>query len=389
MNGQGAQEKGWELPDAQAEIACSFPILDLLEAALKERKIFSGLKLGWHCHLTWFTALAAKAATAAGARLFLSECNSTTTEPEAVRFMERIGARVALGPQSPDAVLAFEPQILSDTGFVLTARYLDAGGQPVAGACEITTSGIRALRAQASLPLPVVNINDSRLKSLIENFHGVGGEFLYALNSISGSDWRDRAACVVGYGRVGAGVAHYLRSAGAHVSVVEIDPVLRLSAHYDGFVTKPLTRALTESELLVTATGCAGVLGDAEWLAAAPGLTVFNVGHWAAEVGPEALARLAVDKRRQSEHLDEFVLPDGGGGQKSVYLACGGHPANVVICKGAPEPVLIHLTTELLCVEYLASCARAGQRLAAGEQAVPDFVEGEASRLALAALKIE
>lgn len=311
------------MPAAVARIRQSFPIFARLSDYLRESKVMSGLRVGWHCHLTWLTALAIEPLADCGARLALSECNPETSESAAVEYMRERGAVVSLGSDACQAVLASRPQVLSDTGLTLISRYLAEGGFALAGACEITTSGITRLRALDRLPLPVININGGQLKSLIENFHGVGDGLVEAVSRLTGQIWSGRRAAVAGYGRVGAGVAHYLRRSGASVSVVECDPVRRLVAHYDGFLLCSLKEALRASELIVTATGAEGLIGADEWLAGADGLHVFNVGHWAAEVSPDVLCDIALSRSPVAEHLEELVLPAEGGGTKRLYLACG------------------------------------------------------------------
>lgn len=376
-----------ELPETVTAIDRSFPIMKGLTSYLSERDSLKAVRIGWHCHLTWLTALALGPLVRSGAELVLSECNPDTTEPESVKYMREIGCEVLIGPESPDAVLARRPQIISDTGLVLVSRHAAEGKSELWGACEITTSGIARLRALDRVPLPVVNINDGRLKSMIENFHGVGGELVEAVAQLTGKTFCCRKVAVVGYGRVGSGVAEYLKRSGAVVTVVESNPVLALAAHFDGFLLGSLQQALAESELLVTATGVAGLIGGDEWLAAADGLYVFNVGHWSAEVSPELVYEMALSRKRCSKHLEELTLPgQGAAGSKKVYLAAGGSPANIAVCSGAPEPTLLHLTTEILTLEYLARRARDSQPLPPGEMPVPEVVERQASLLALAAL---
>jgi adenosylhomocysteinase len=378
------------LPEEILRAARFFPLIEKAAAALAADRTLSGVRIGWHCHLTWLTALAAEALTHAGAEILASECNPHTTERGAVEFMQKLGVHVFLGSDGPSLVLAERPYVISDTGLTLTSCYLESMSFPLAGACEITTSGIARLRARGAVPLPVVNINDGQLKTLIENFHGVGDGLIDALSRLTGKMWAGTAAAVVGYGRVGAGVAHYLRGNGASVRVVERDPVRQLAAHYDGFVLNTLERALTDCRLLVTASGQAGVLGPREWQLAADGLLVLNVGHWPEEVDYDALKAMAAATRRLSAYLEEFTLPHSAGrGAKTVLLAAGGSPVNVALLSGSPEPTLIHLTTEMLCLAYLVSAVRQGAALPHGEVAIPAEVERRSALLALYALGLQ
>jgi len=372
-------------PPEVERLARLFPIMERLGVYLKGERFLDGLKIGWHCHLTWLTALAVEPLIFAGARLFMSECNPETTESDAVEDMRARGATIHLGPEACKGVLEACPEIASDTGLALLSAYLDGGHSGLFGSCEITTSGVARLRALEDVPLPVVNINSGRLKSQVENFHGVGDGLIEALARLTGADWNGRRAAVVGYGRVGAGAAHYLKRAGVLTTVVETDPVLALTAHYDGHSLSTLDQALADSELLVTATGRAGLLGERQWRLARDGLLVMNVGHFADEVGLDALRSLAAASARAGAHLEEFLIRDERS-ERRVLVATGGHPVNVVLLTGAGEPTLLHLTTEALSLEYLARMRSMAVDIQPGETPVPAEIERQASLLALGAL---
>lgn len=371
----------------------SLPILRELGHRIRYHAHFKDMTIGWHCHLTEITAAAARVALDAGARLFFSECDPHTTNAESVEYLREAGATVYLGADSTNLVLAHKPVLLADTGFALIAAYLAARDRSdevvsqVYAASEITGSGITQLRSTIpDMPIPVVNINGTQLKTGIENFHGVGDGVVDLLSQMSWRMWAGRPAAVAGYGVVGSGVCHYLRRLGCHVVVVENDPVRQLIAHYDGYALDSLENALASSQLLVTATGKADLIaGEDLWKLAADGLLVVNVGHRATEVNLPALHRVASDVRQFNEFMQEYTLRDSG---RLVYIATGGSPANVVMLSGSPEPTLIHLTTEILCMNYLAGLQQAATPLAPGEMSLPPEIEQQASVLALKALKI-
>lgn len=368
--------------------AFSFPILDKLTEYFATEGRLEGRRIGWHCHLTGLTAAAARVLVRAGAKLFVSECTAATTDWAAVTYMKQLGVNVYQGFDSPRKVLDNRPEVTSDTGFVLSSEYLkdlETGNQYVFAGCEITTSGIHRLRELADLPMPVVNINDGELKALIENYHGVGDGVLEALFRLTWRVWAGRAVSVVGYGRVGAGVANYLRRTGATVFVVEVDPIRQLVAHYDGYGLMDLHEALASTELIVTATGARSVIGAPELPILRDGAVLMNVGHWAEEIDVAVIRQLAKSQRPVAKHLEEYSLPCGDT-TKKIYVIASGGPANVVLLSGSPEPTLIHLTTELLCMNYLAGLSEKSGALKPGEHAVPKEVERRASILALQCL---
>lgn len=377
----------------QAEIDAinrSFPIMDRLGDYLESSGALKGARVGWHCHLTSLTAITAGALLRSGAELYMSECNRATTSPSAVVHMRQLGASVELGPSSPARVLEKAPDVISDVGLVLTLSYLESVGQqrhshPVRGSCEITSSGISRLKElkKDEIAIPVININDGFLKSYIENFHGVGDGVVDLLRKISPNMWSGRCAAVFGYGRVGAGVAFYLRSIGMSVRVVEVNPVKRLGAHYDGFILAEKEQALSASEVIVTATGTANVITGSDWSSVKSGATVFNVGHWPEELDLDSLESMCCEQNELTEFIMEYIVESPGSAKKRISILAEGSPANVAMLTGSPEPTLIHLTTELLCMEHLF---KYGQQMQRGENPLPPEVERNCADLALQVL---
>ncbi|MBI1270348.1 hypothetical protein GC174_07940 [bacterium] len=361
-----------------------FPIFKELESHLKESGKLKNVKIGWHCHLTAITAVAAKCLTASGADLYLSECTPATTEGSAVEQMRLDGATIHLGPDSPKRVLEHDPSIISDTGLVLTEAYLATSKRKSSstyGASEITGSGISRLRNLKTIGLPVINLNDGVIKSKIENFHGVGDGLVEALALVSKRSFVKETATVVGYGQVGAGAAHYLRRTGVNVKIAETDPVRALLAHYDGYALGSLEDGLISGSLLVTATGKKFLISEELWQNARNDLTVVNLGHWQEEPNLAALEKVSKHQENLSKAISTYTLAKTGN---KVHAYTGGAPANVALLTGSIEPTLLHLATEILTMDYLVE---AGQNLAPGEQPLPYKLEKEVSRLALRALK--
>lgn len=386
MSTKEKKQKSEKLP----ELMELFPLMEKLAKHLKQDGSLKGVKIGWHCHLTQLTLLTAEALVEGGAKLFLSEVNPATTDDEAVKGITELGAKVFTGDSSPEKVLAESPQLLTDTGFVIIDKYLSmpASHRPksVLAASEITTSGIEKLRKKKDVTLPVVNINAGLLKARIENYHGVGDGVVDLLRRLTGRSLSGLNSVVVGYGAVGSGVAHHLRKEGGIVNVTESDPVRRLIAHFDGYAVNDLLTALRKADVVVTATGKRQIIGETHWQAARDGAIFLNVGHWPEELDMDVLRKLAnkvddLELKTQRFHLDESK---GADSQKRIYVVADGNPANIVLLTGSVEPTLIHLTTEALCLSYLA---KHGTSLGHGEHLVPYEVEQNSSILALEALR--
>ncbi len=369
------------------EATTTFPLMAQLSNHLRELGTFNGARIGWNCHLTGLTALAVAALVENGCQLFMSECNPETTDPQSVDYMRYLGVSIFFGLDRFDCLLEQRPSVISDTGFDLLTHLLSSGGceaGTVIGANEITTSGITRLRNHEGLPIPVINVNDSSIKNNIENFHGVGQGVVEALTILFGEERAKREATVVGYGQVGRGVAYYLRGQHMHVRIIESDPVRSLMAHYDGFDLSTFEKALPVTDFLVTCTGVKDLIPERLWVSAKDGLCIINAGHWSDEVSADRLRELARSVTVPRQHLEQLEIVAADGAVKTLYLACGGNPANVVLLTGSIEPTLLHLSTEILCMEFLL---RQAERLPRGELPVPPAIEKTVAALALRSLE--
>ncbi|MEM9102519.1 MAG: NAD-binding protein [Pseudomonadota bacterium] len=138
------------------------------------------------------------------------------------------------------------------------AEFLDIV-QPALGAVELTRSGAQKFR-EAQLSYPVISVDDSRIKAL-ETCLGTGDGFLRGLEYLNQESIIKKTFIVVGFGKVGRGVAHYLRQQGAVVAVAErAHQYLQLAAN-KGYVvidTRDLNvfaDRIQSADGIVTATG--------------------------------------------------------------------------------------------------------------------------------------
>ncbi|MDP2316123.1 MAG: NAD(P)-dependent oxidoreductase [Pseudomonadota bacterium] len=356
-----------------------FPVLSVLGNRWAATRPFEGLTVGLHLHLTTLTATIVRELSLGGGRWICSAANPATTDPGVVAFLRDLGVEVYSGggiEDGLDATVEADPALFADVGFALGSRLVAAGRRPRAGV-EITRSGISRLRAGAPLPFPVLNINDGRLKPAIENRHGVGEGLWQSYTALTGCHLAGRRVLIVGYGAVGAGVAAYARSGGASVEVVDVDPVRRLIAHYDGFPTPNALDAVRRAKVIVTAGGVRHSLPVALLREANDGAVLINAGHGADEIDVEGLEAEADAVDQVGPRVVGYQL---AGGPRLVVLA-GGNPLNIVMNSGSQEPVLLHFAVLGLGLEWLAT-----HNLPAGEVALPPELEARAAEVALSVL---
>src|SRR6185295_15928402 len=158
-----------------------------------------------------------------------------------------------------ERVLEAMPDLLLDNGGDLVAGAVDRG-LAVTAATEETTSGANRLKSQLAgrVPFPVVVIDDSPLKRLIENQYGVGPTvvegFMRATNLLVPAT----VFAVIGYGACGRGIARALRADGATVLAVEVSPVRALEAAFDGMRVLGLDAALAAADVVSASPGRPG-----------------------------------------------------------------------------------------------------------------------------------
>lgn len=357
-----------------------FPILQVLGTSWARSRPWEGLTMGVHLHLTTITLALIKELVLGGGRWVISAANPATTDPGVVEYLRTLGLEVHSGRGALDGIkqsVAARPDMFADVGFALGSALLDDGQCPRAGV-EITRSGISALRKRLPLPFPVLNINDGRLKPAVESRRGVGEGLWPAFTQLTGIHLSGRMVLVVGYGPVGAGVAAFARAAGATVEVAEVDPVRRLMAHYDGLATTDAVPALKRARIVVTATGRHHSLGAAELAVVPDGSIVLSAGHGGDEIDTDWLRAHATVTDQIGDHVIRYSLP---GGRRVTVLA-NGHPLNIVLNAGSPEPVLLHFALLGLGLEQLVT-----EPHEAGELPLSAALEERAAQIALSVLE--
>jgi adenosylhomocysteinase len=302
---------------------------------------FAGLTIGTGIHLEPKTVALLLTLKEGGARV-VSTGNLNSTQPDAVEYLKANGLDV-IGSRTTDAlehdrhlheVLRSEPELILDNGGDLFARYLERPYERLLGGTEETTSGrMRLTGLRPQLARPILVINDSPIKQFAENRHAVGQSVLESFLRVTNRATNGRQVLVFGYGSVGKGIAATFRNAYATVSVVEVDPVLRLEASLDGFQVPDRAAALSIADIVITATGAEGVITEADLEILKDGVFLVNAGHFPAEIAVERiLADRAVAKRHDGpEGITTVTLTN----RRRIHLLTGGHMVNL----GGPRPL--------------------------------------------------
>jgi adenosylhomocysteinase len=345
-------------------------LLQQIGAEFERAKPFAGMRIGTGIHLEPKTVALLLTLQIGGADV-VSTGNLNTTQEDAVDYLVARGITVIGAPtRDPDEhdgylreVIGSEPDLLLDNGGDLFVRYLERSYEGLLGGTEETTSGrIRLAPLRSELRLPVLVINDSPIKLFVENHHAVGQSIVESLLRITNRATNGRRATVVGYGSCGKGIAAHLRNAYMIVAVVDVDPLARLQAMFDGFLVPERDKALADADVIVTATGSSGVVTPADLPLLKGGVLLMNAGHFPWEID---VAGLEADPAVTSyidyaDGVRALTLDDG----RKVNLLTGGHMVNLA----GPRPLGNSIESMDIGFALQARCLEAVATKSVGEE---------------------
>ena len=340
-----------EISLAEAEM----PGLMALRAEFGTQQPLKGARIAGCLHMTIQTAVLIETLQALGAEVTWSSCNIFSTQDHAAAAIAAAGTSVyawkGMNEQEFDwcieQTLFFGEErqplnMILDDGGDLTNMVLDKYPELVAGIkglSEETTTGVHRLYERVkngTLPLPAININDSVTKSKFDNKYGCRESLVDAIRRATDVMMAGKVAVVCGYGDVGKGSADSLRNAGVRVIVTEIDPICALQAAMEGYEVKKLATAITEADIVVTATGNCNIVREQHFRALKDKAIVCNIGHFDNEIDMAwlngAYGDTKVEIKPQVDKYtingkDVIVLAEG----RLVNLGCAtGHPSFVM-----------------------------------------------------------
>ncbi len=208
------------------------------------------------------------------------------------------------------------------------------------GASEETTTGVHRLYQMMennTLLFPAINVNDSVTKSKFDNLYGCRESLADGIKRATDVMIAGKVVVVLGYGDVGKGCAHSMRSYGARVIVTEIDPICALQAAMEGFKVTTLEDALPEGNIFVTCTGNRDVITADNMLSMKDEAIVCNIGHFDNEIQVDTLNETPeVTKINIKPQVDKYELPSGN----CIYILAEGRLVNLGCATGHPSFVM-------------------------------------------------
>ena len=208
------------------------------------------------------------------------------------------------------------------------------------GSSEETTTGINRLKQMAArkeLLFPVINVNDSVTKSKFDNIYGCRHSLLDGIKRATDRLISGKKVLVCGFGDVGKGCAQALRGESAVVFVSECDPICALQACMSGYTVVKVETVIDQVDLIVTSTGCLGVVTIEHMKKMKDNAIVCNIGHFDHEIEVSELVQFpGIKEINIKPGVDKFIFPDG----HSIILLARGRLVNLGCATGHPAFVM-------------------------------------------------
>ena len=203
------------------------------------------------------------------------------------------------------------------------------------GVSEETTTGVLRLyqmMEKGELLVPAINVNDSVTKSKFDNLYGCRESLADGIKRATDVMIAGKVVVVAGYGDVGKGCAHSMRSYGARVLITEIDPICALQAAMEGFEVTTMEEAVKEGNVFVTTTGNCDIITIEHMAQMKDQAIVCNIGHFDNEIQVDKLVNYPnIQHTNIKPQVDKYI-PD-----RQLYLPVGRRPLGELGLRDRPS----------------------------------------------------
>ncbi len=332
------------------------PGLMALRAKYGKEKPLKGARIAGCLHMTIQTAVLIETLIELGAEVRWSSCNIFSTQDHAAAAIAARGIPVFAwkGETEEEFWWCIEQTVYWPDGKPLN-MILDDGGdltallhrdqykqalKEVRGISEETTTGVHALERmtkEGKLQVPAINVNDSVTKSKFDNLYGCRESLADGLKRATDIMVAGKVVVVAGYGDVGKGCAHSMKSLGARVIVTEIDPICALQAAMEGYEVNRMDNVAQQGDIFVTTTGVCDIILVRHMEKMKDQAIICNIGHFDVEIDVAGLkAYPGIQRVNIKPQVDKYVFPDG----HSVILLAEGRLVNLGCATGHPSFVM-------------------------------------------------
>src|SRR3990170_5324893 len=306
--------------------AREMPVLQGIKKEFSKSKPLKNLNIGACLHVTSETANLMIALKEGGANVALCASNPLSTQDDVAASLVKDSKIKVFAIKGEDnktyyrhinSVLDTGARITMDDGADLISTIHSKRKEllkRVYGGTEETTTGVirlKSMEKKGVLFYPIVAVNDAKTKHFFDNRYGTGQSTIDGILRATNILLAGKSFVVAGYGWCGRGLAMRARGMGANVIVTEVDPLPALEAVMDGFRVMTMAEAASVGDIFCTLTGDIHVIDKQHLDHMKDGAIVCNSGHFNVEINLPALERMATDRLRVRESVEQFTLADG------------------------------------------------------------------------------
>ena len=358
-----------------------------------------GARIAGSLHMTIQTAVLIETLIALGADVRWSSCNIFSTQDQAAAAIAVAGVPVFAwkGETNEEYDWCLEqtvmfgdkgPNMILDDGGDLTilmhTKYPELM-KDIIGISEETTTGVHRLYEMlkaGTLKAPAFNVNDSVTKSKFDNLYGCRESLADGIKRATDVMVAGKVVVVAGYGDVGKGSAHSMKTLGARVLITEIDPICALQAAMEGYQVVTMETAAPIADIFVTATGNVNIINEKHFKLMKDEAIVCNIGHFDNEIDIAWLERNTTEMNIKPQ-VDKFVFKDG----RAIVVLARGRLVNLGCATGHPSFVMsTSFTNQTLAQIELFT--KKGQ-YPVGVYVLPKILDEKVARLHLKKLGVE
>lgn len=365
------------------------PLVGTVNKELENTKVFKDKVVAICMHIEPKTAVWIEGILASGAKhIYLVGCIGTT-KADTAAYLASLDRMTVLGKVEDDfethqqylsMIMENKIDIFLDNGgsLILAHDKAKVDWKPL-GANEETRSGKLYIEKNGvNANYPIIVIDDSPVKQLLENAIGVGQSvvdgFMRSTSLLVGG----KNILVIGYGFCGSGVAAKFKGLGANVLVYDANPIKKLKALADGYIVDDLEVLLKKAHVVITVTGSWNVINENHLQYLRDGAILANSGHYGFEIDVKSLRNKANNIVDVKKGIERFEYDD-----KKIFLLENATPLNLSAGDGNPIEIMdIGLALQSLSAVRLINDYNKEKKLINGLQAVPiDIDESVATQM--------
>lgn len=360
------------------------PLVEQLNDRIKKQNIFNDKVIAICMHIEPKTAFWIEGLLSGGTKhIYLVGCLGTTKDDTA-SYLASLDNVTVLGKSTDthedhlkylDMVMKNKIDIFLDNGASLIMAHDKANvdWNPI-GANEETRSGKLMIEKHNIKPqYPVIVIDDSPVKQLLENAIGVGQSvvdgFMRATSLLVGG----KKVLVIGYGFCGSGIAKKFQGLGATTMVYDESTIIRLKAKADGYIVGELNDLLPKADVVITVTGSFNVI-TAEHIPYLKDKTILaNSGHYGFEIDVKGLKAQSTNCSVVKKDIEKISFES-----KECYLIANASPINLACGDGNPIEIM-DLGLGLQSASAIRYLEDESNHLSIGLQPVPQDIDEDIS----------